>query len=339
MLRPINVMLRHRRLTFGLPVLGLLAFTVLGLLRQRTYTATASFMPQTSQMPASQFSGVAAQFGLALPGGESGQSPAFYAELVKSREILRQVADTRYRFPAGPDTVSGTLIELYGIKGRTEEWRRDAALRRARRMIAARPDPKTGVVSVTVTARWPALAEDMARRVLTLVNQFNLERRQSQASAERRFVEARRKELEDELRQAEGKLQAFLQQNREFRNSPQLTFQHDRLSRDVLMRQQVYTSLAQAYEKARIDEVRNTPVITVVEQPDRPVRPDARGALMAGVVGFLICTLLGIVAAFGREFLVQSREQDPEAFRQFVALRTTIRDELSRPWRSLRARQ
>lgn len=303
------------------------------MLRQCTYTATASFMPQVSEISSSQLSGVAAQFGIALPGRESNQSPAFYAQLLKSRELLRQIVEARYRFSDGTDTLSGTLTDLYHIKGATEDWRRDAALRRARRMIEASPDLRTGVVTVTVTARWPALAEEMARRVLTLVNQFNLERRQSQATAERRFVEARRTELEAELRQAETKLQAFLQGNREFRNSPQLTFEHDRLARDVLMRQQVYTSLAQAYEKARIDEVRNTPVITVIEEPDRPVRPDARGTLTAGLVGFALGGLLGIVAAFAREFFLQSREQDPEAFHQFVALRTKLRDELRRPWR------
>src|SRR5262249_435769 len=59
--------------------------------------------------------------------------------------------------------------------------------------------------------------------------------------------------------------------------------------REVSMRQAVYTTLVQSYEAARIDEVRNTPVITVMEPPDVPAKADPRLALLksllAGIVG------------------------------------------------------
>ncbi len=45
-------------------------------------------------------------------------------------------------------------------------------------------------------------------------------------------------------------------------------FEHDRLERPVSMRQELVTAMAQAYEQARVDEVRNTPVITVIDQPE-----------------------------------------------------------------------
>jgi uncharacterized protein involved in exopolysaccharide biosynthesis len=54
-------------------------------------------------------------------------------------------------------------------------------------------------------------------------------------------------------------MQAFLQANRQWANSPDLTFQHDRLERDIALRQQVYTTLVQSFEQARISEVRDTP--------------------------------------------------------------------------------
>jgi uncharacterized protein involved in exopolysaccharide biosynthesis len=116
--------------------------------------------------------------------------------------------------------------------------------------------------------------------MLRLVSEFNLNRRQTKAGADRRFVETRVRESLDSLRGAEAALEAFLQRNREYRNSPQLVFAYDRLDREVRMRQQLYTTLIQSYESARIDEVRNTPVITVMEAPDLPARPDARLALV-----------------------------------------------------------
>jgi uncharacterized protein involved in exopolysaccharide biosynthesis len=48
--------------------------------------------------------------------------------------------------------------------------------------------------------------------------------------------------------------------------------------------------LAQAYEQARIEEVRDTPVITVIEAPMLPARPDPRPFGRAIAAG-LLCAL------------------------------------------------
>src|SRR3712207_7894583 len=50
------------------------------------------------------------------------------------------------------------------------------------------------------------------------------------------------------------------QRNRDYRNSPELTFQQERLSREVSRVQQLYGRLSEAYEQAKIEEVRDTPV-------------------------------------------------------------------------------
>ena len=106
-----------------------------------------------------------------------------------------------------------------------------------------------------------------SRPILDLVHTFDLTTRQTQAGAERRFSGERLAELTGELRDAEDTLKSFLIENRVFSNSPALQFEHDRLQRAVTMRQELVTSLAQAYERARIEEVRNTPVITLIDPP------------------------------------------------------------------------
>ena len=161
-------------------------------------------------------------------------------------------------------------------------------------------------------------------------------RRQSQAAAERKFIEARLGEMKGELRDAENQLQRFLQQNQGFRNSSELAFTHDRLQREVAMRQQVFTSLSQWYEQAKIDEVRNTPVITVVEQPNFPVRPDRRGLALKSTLGAILGGVLGLMLALGRDFLRQSRDQGHEGFEEFETLRKETAEDVSGLWRRLR---
>src|SRR5207249_3089073 len=143
---------------------------------------------------------------------------------------------------------------------------------------------KTGVVSFTVEARSRWLALGIANRTLEVLNDFNVHRRQTQAGAERRFVEGRLAELKDELHAAEDKVQRFLQQNREFRNSPPLLFEYERLQREVATRQAIYTTLAESYERARINEVRDTPAITVLQAPRLPLLPQSRRLVLKSVL-------------------------------------------------------
>ena len=99
------------------------------------------------------------------------------------------------------------------------------------------------------------------------------------------------------------------------------------------MRQEVVTSLTQSYEQARIEEVRNTPVITVLEPPELPVIPDQRGLLRSAILGLLLGGLVGVLAALGREFLARSRDSEPEAYARLVAVGEQAAGDLRRLFR------
>jgi len=309
-------LLRHRRMILGT---GLVAFLFIGVytfVRPRTYTSSALFMPQSSEGALSRLSGLAATFGVSVPLTDAGSSPAFYADLLKSRDVLRRTVETRYAFATPDDSVHGTLIELFRERGDTPAARRDAAAKDLLGTIDVTVGRETGTVELEVSTRWPELSRQVAARMIDLVSDFNLHRRQTKAGAERQFVEGRVTEAKDSLHAAEARLQGFLQSNRDYRNSPQLLFEWGRLDREVSMQQQVYTSLVQSYEAARIDEVRNTPVITLMEAPDLPAKPDARLALLkgmlAGIVGLALGALFAAVRqAFGGAFGILSRGPRP----------------------------
>ena len=154
-------------------------------------------------------------------------------------------------------------------------------------------------------------------RLLDLISAFDSETRQSQATAERKFAEERLGELRREITVAEDSLKGFLVENRQFSNSPQLTFEHDRLQRQVGMRQELVTAMAQAHEQARIDEVRNTSVITVIDQPEPPALPDSRGTLVKLLLGLILGLMAGLGLAFIREFGERAKNEESEAYGEF----------------------
>jgi uncharacterized protein involved in exopolysaccharide biosynthesis len=225
---------------------------------------------------------------------------------------------------------SSTLIEILEIEGDSHALRVERAVERLENQISVSVDSETGVVQLAVTTRWPQLSESVAERIIDLVNHFNLETRRSQASEEREFLSQRLSEAKRELRVAEDSLEAFLENNRRYQDSPPLRFEHDRLQRGVNLHQQLVTSLAQSLEQAKIEEVRNTPVITVVEPAEKPARPDARRLKLQGFLGLVLGTVIGLMWAFGRDIAGSSRQRHPSDFQEFKRLREETLEELRR---------
>lgn len=328
----LNIVLRRRRSVVLWSVCTALLMIGLTLSKKREYTSSPSFMPQSRRGSAGA-AGIAAQLGISVPNLDNGLSPAFYADLVSSQEILGSVVNAKYSFERDGRPVSGTLMDAYDLKVPDTLSRRESAIRKLRGKVNAVVMQKTGVVNVAVRATSPTLAAQIAGHILDEINRFNLQTRRSQASAERQFTEARVAEAKTLLREAENRLQDFLASNRDYRGSPQLTFQQERLARDVGLRQQMYGTLVQSYEQARIEEIRDMPVITIIDQPRPPARPDSRGLVGRAIVGALAGVLIGVLLAVVREHLFQPNDAVRDEYQEFVALKRDAWDDLLHPWR------
>jgi uncharacterized protein involved in exopolysaccharide biosynthesis len=312
----VDIVLRRWRLVFGLPFAFLLVAVVIMLLLPPRYAAHSRFAPQQQDGRTGAFAGLAAQFGLPLDmGGGNTESVQFYAELVRSRELLEQVILTEYQLahPAGLPAAHGTLLDLLEIKGNTRDERLQNAVTRLKGDLFVTVDPRANIVNVTTRARTAELATLINRRLLELVNDFNIERRRGYASAERAFAEERTDEALRELGGAESALERFLERNRRWRDAPELASEHGRLTRALEHRHAVYSTLLQRLEQARIDEVRNTPVVAVIEGPERSATP-VRRPLRVGVLALLFGGFAGLALAFTLEYIRYERSRNPAAF-------------------------
>jgi uncharacterized protein involved in exopolysaccharide biosynthesis len=323
-----TVALRHRWLVFKVALAVIVATIAFFLFRPATYTVPTSFRLQLRNNTVSNLTGLAAQLGFAMPTTDGTQTPAFYVDLLHSREILGDAVTHRYPSRDLPANTTQDLIQAFEVRGDTPGIRRERAMDKLDDAMTVIASARTGVISLSVTLRDPVLSQAVAQQLLAEVNTFNLQSRQSQAGAERRFVEQRLNELKDSLRASEDRLQAFLQRNRDYENSPQLSFQQQRLARDVSMQQEMVTSLAESFEQARIEEVRDTPVITVIDKPELPVERDRRGLIKKGILAVLLGTVLGLGVAFAREGMMRSGRTGSAELQEFSELRREALDEL-----------
>jgi uncharacterized protein involved in exopolysaccharide biosynthesis len=316
--------------------LGCVAFVLVAALKlpaKRTYTSSAMFMASQGR-EASGVSGLAAQFGIAVPGMDPTKSTDFYLELLKSRRILGAVVDSPLTIvgPAGRRRAS--VADLLDVKEPQRAKRRVEAIAALRAAIKATASAKTGAIDLSVKAATPEVAAALTSSVLDEIGRFNQERRQQSATAERAFIEDRLAHGRLELRQAENRLQGFLESNRQWRTSPQLTFEQDRLSRELAMRQQITTSMEQANEQAKMEQARETPLITVIEPPEVPLTPDPRGLVRDALLGLVAGALLGVFLAFARQLVGGDAAGSNEA-QEFAMLRREALDDVKHPWRLL----
>jgi len=330
----VNSVFRHRRLIAKLTAFFFILTVGITMIRPAIYTSSASFMPQSNQTNGGLTSGLAAQFGFTLPAADAGNSPAFYAALIVSYDILRSLAETTYTFSTVEGGFTGTLLDYSSEKqGKPLNIRREAVIRELEENFSVSMGRETGLVTFQVRSHNPELSSLIVDRTLELINQFNLLNRQSQAATERIFVEERLDSAKVELRQAEDALEEFLDRNRSVPRPPDLEFIHDRLQREVVMRQQVVTTLVQAFEQARIDEVRDTPVITVVGTPRTPVLADSNRLPLRGILALIVGLMTGFFLAQSIEFMQRSRQQDRDEFEEYDFLKNATISDLRKPWR------
>ncbi len=281
----------------------------------RVFQATASFVPDGSNTN-SRLANLAGQFGVSLGGTNPSVSPAFYESLLHSHSLLSTIARDSF-LVQDSSNARIAFIDLFRIKGDSPAIRQELAIRNLADLVKPSVDVKTGIVSVSITTRWPTISYQIISSLIAAVNDYDRRTRQSQAAAESRFLRERVETESIGLRAAEDRLEQFLSRNRELVNSPQLRFENDRLQREVTLQQQVFTSLTQAYEDAQIRAVRNTPVITMVESPFIPAMAQPRGRLKRVVLGLILGGFLGVLVVFASKVMARARASGGEDVKLF----------------------
>jgi uncharacterized protein involved in exopolysaccharide biosynthesis len=204
-------------------------------------------------------------------------------------------------------------------------------------MVTSSVNRTTGVVEISVATPWPSVSLAITKRVVDHVNEYNLQNRKFQATAELRFTEDRLNEAHQALGTAEERLQSFLRSNRQVGGSPDLTFERDKLQRDVSFQQALYISLAQAYEQVRIRQLRDTPSIGLFETPWVSAVPNARYRSLRALLGLILGGLAGLTVLFLRKVLAERRASDDADAVEFFGLLAEAKRRLTR--RDARARK
>ena len=296
----LSILLANRRVIAGLALAGTLIAGVVASIEADLFVSRAAFIVRGARQQV-QLPGGAAALGVTLAAySEFSQSVSFFADLARSKGILLQVAKKEYVTSDSP-RVKRPLAKVLGIDEPDPEQAAKIAVQLLAPNVSYTISSRTGVVGLAVKERDPVVAQQVNANILTEIDRWSRDEGHRQAVREREFIEQIVGDARARLAQSEQAVKTFLEVNREYESSPELRLEYSRLQREVTLRQQVYTSLAETYEQARVEEVRNPTLINIVEPADLPVEPQRKEALRTTLVGLTVGLLIGMVIAVFRQ--------------------------------------
>lgn len=264
----------------------------ISLILQESFLATTVILPEADKSKLSSMGGLSDLASLAgISAGGDGSLLKLYPTIIKSEAVLKNILYKKYQSKKFSQPVN--LIEYWEIEAKTPELQFETGLKSLTELLQVSMDNKTSVITMQISMPEPQLAADILNEVTSELDKFIRNKRTTSAGNQRKFVEDRLAEVKQDLTKAENTLKEFRERNRQVL-SPQLLLEQERLIRDVQINATIYTELRKQFELVKIEEVKNIPVINVMDSARAPAKKDKpKRAIIVLSVFFL--SLLGAV--------------------------------------------
>lgn len=257
-------------------VVLVLTLAYLLFLTEPYYTSTVTILPDYGSKESSlgSLSSLASLAGVSVG---SGSPTEIYNNLISSESVLAPVIYAKYKTEKYPDSVN--LIQYFEIepdKSLTPELQKRKMFLTefnalTKNKLVTDVDRMTKILTITATMPEALLSADVANKVAESLDNYIRTKKKSYSSEQRQYIEKRLGQVKDSLNYAENRLMHFKEQNRTVSQSPALILEQTRLSRGVEILNAVYLELSKQLEIAKIDEVKDTPVLNIKEAAKDPI--------------------------------------------------------------------
>ena len=166
-------------------------------------------------------------------------------------------------------------------------------------LLNVNEDRRTGLIKVNIEMESPSLAAEVANFIGSEIQSYIQKQNSAQAAKEKLFISDRLIVVKAELEDLETNLKNFKERNRGYEVSPDLFMKYSQKLREVEAKQQVYVTLQQQLELARINEVKQTPIINILDDARPPVNKSKPNRAIITILfilsGLLISSIVSII--------------------------------------------
>ena len=285
------------------------------------YTSTATIMSSSSGGGMSQAAGLAAQFGINIPTGQS-EPKWVYPEIIKSRTLARTVL--KRKFDTNEFGTQKSLLQILTYGNEEPEFSIDTleilAVDNFLSMISISEDIKTAILTLNIEASEPKLAASINHALIEELDSHQRVYNKAKTSETKQFIEERIVDIEKELNEAEEALRDFTTHNRRIDNSPLLQLEQQRFGREVTVLIGVFTTLKQQLETTKIEAVKESDYVVILDAPEIPLQRSKPNKKLMVILAGILGIGLGMVLAFMREFAANSEKEEKDKMAEAKSL-------------------
>jgi uncharacterized protein involved in exopolysaccharide biosynthesis len=277
-LRPyfFKLWIKRKKLLFINGCVLIISLLYLLLIVKPYYESSVVILPEygSKSNMLSQLSGLAALAGVRV--GEVSPTE-LYQNLLESETVIGPVIYGRYLTKEFPDSVN--LIQYFEV---TKEDPNPEIQKRKRflevnelltkQYISTDVDRVTKILTIKASMPEGQLSADVVNKLVESLDQYIRTKRRSYAGEQRYYLEKRVDQIKDSLSICENELKDFRERNRMVVQSPNLLLEQGRLMRNVEIRQSVYMELTKQLELAKIDEIKDAPILNIKEIAQNPIK-------------------------------------------------------------------
>ncbi len=295
----------------------------------KTYKSEVTLLPLSENSNSmGGLSSLAGLAGFNLNSSSSGPSTIpseVYPEIIRSYSFLNEFIHQKFNFEDEPDAISvydyaqsekrnkgksvilkytiglpsviagifskegkGTFVEKddYGVLNLSKE--ESAAFGMVSNIFEIDVDSKTGLINVVAVAEEPILAAQFAQKAVDLLQAYIIDYKTKQTRDNVTFIQARYDEKKKEYEAYEKKYYEYKDKHRNI-ISERINPEFQQLSVEYNIATDIYKSLAQQLEQAKISVKEHTPAFEIIEPAKIPKRKDSPHSKVI----LLVCVFMG----------------------------------------------
>ena len=266
------------------------------------YVTSAKLLPTGEDNSLSNIQGLASQFGFSIP-FQSGSNLSFsdiYPEIVKSRQLTGIVLEKK--FNTRKYGQNQLLKNILSRQYRLDKYDVDERFKRASDIlqdnIKVSKARLTSIVTLEVSGLEPEFAVDLANTIISESDKLQREFKTHQISDKRSFIEERIKDVKKDLESAQEDLKEFREKNRQVQYSPALLLEEERLTTEMDVKKEIFSTLKQQFELVKIEEVEEGATVQILDKPVAPYEKSSPKIFLSIFLSIFIGFGLSVVIAY-----------------------------------------
>ena len=288
-------------------VMVFLTFTNVQFIQKPQYVSKATvLLPSSGSGNLGGLAGLASQFGVNVPAGVSADlsSPSLFPELLRSRTFAEKILDKKFYTEEFGKELSLLAILTHGndLPKGDRNTLVTSALGSLAKMLEFNLDPSGSFSVIKATTNEPIFAKELTEVALAELENLNRFYKSQNVNEKTIFISNRIASVENDLKLSETKLKEFNERNRQI-SSPALQLEQGRFAREVEIQTGVYLTLKQQLELAKIEEVQETSIVQILDNPQLPLNPSNKNLIQSVMLAGILGIGLGIIIGFGRVYI------------------------------------